>query len=263
MMRLLASILFGGAAALMTTQAGRLTAIRSTRRKNPITGKRRRTLLGATGVVLGTEDELQRLVSRRMLLVAGASVLGVLAVWARTDAVGLAAAFLLMLIAWQMPVWRARRKEEERRNAIEVEIVDALGEMVMGVEAGLTLEATMNIYATRHHTPLADEFRAVLDRISLGISRDMSLKEMLDRTPTQGMQLFVAAVRQNQRIGAPLATVLRQQAATARRRRRQTIEEQSAKLAMKMVFPTVFCVLPALMIVVVGPALIRTLESLS
>ena len=246
MMRLLASILFGGAAALMTTQAGRLTAIRSTRRKNPITGKRRRTLLGATGVVLGTEDELQRLVSRRMLLVAGASVLGVLAVWARTDAVGLAAAFLLMLIAWQLPVWRARRKEEERRNAIEVEIVDALGEMVMGVEAGLTLEATMNIYATRHHTPLADEFRAVLDR-----------------TPTQGMQLFVAAVRQNQRIGAPLATVLRQQAATARRRRRQTIEEQSAKLAMKMVFPTVFCVLPALMIVVVGPALIRTLESLS
>lgn len=121
----------------------------------------------------------------------------------------------------------------------------------------------MNIYATRHQTPLADEFRAVLDRISLGVSRDLSLKEMLDRTPTQGMQLFVAAVRQNQRIGAPLATVLRQQASTARRRRRQTIEEQSAKLAMKMVFPTVFCVLPALMIVVVGPALIRTLQSLT
>jgi tight adherence protein C len=212
--------------------------------------------------VLGTEDELQRLVSRRVLFVAAASVLGVLAVWARTDVVGLATALLLLVIAWQLPVWRARRKEDDRRKAIEVEIVDALGEMVMGVEAGLTLEATMNIYATRHDSPLADEFRAALDRISFGISRDMSLKEMLDRTPTLGMQLFVAAVRQNQRIGAPLATVLRQQAATARRRRRQTIEEQSAKLAMKMVFPTVFCVLPALMIVVVGPALIRTLESL-
>ena len=261
-MRLLASLLFGGAAALMTTQAGRLTAIRSTKRKAPITGKRRSSLLGATGVVLGTEAELQRLVARRTMLVAGASMLGVLAVWVRTDVVGLAAALLLLVVAWQLPVWRARRKEDERRNTIELEIVDALGEMVMGVEAGLTLEATMNIYATRHHSPLADEFRAVLDRISLGVSRDMSLKEMLDRTPTQGMQLFVAAVRQNQRIGAPLATVLRQQATTARRRRRQTIEEKSAKLAMKMVFPTVFCVLPALMIVVVGPALIRTLQSL-
>ncbi len=121
----------------------------------------------------------------------------------------------------------------------------------------------MNIYATRHQSPLAEEFRAVLDRVALGVSRDLSLKEMLDRTPTPGIQLFVAAVRQNQRIGAPLATVLRQQASTARRRRRQSIEEQSAKLAMKMVFPTVFCVLPALMIAVVGPALIRTLESLS
>jgi tight adherence protein C len=247
----------------MTTQAGRLTAVRSTKRKTPITGKRRRTLLGATGLVLGTEAELQRLVARRVILVAGASMLGVLAVWARTDTVGLAAALLMLLIAWQMPVWRARRREEERRIAIDTELVDALGEMVMGVEAGLTLEATMNIYANRHRTPLADEFRAVLDRISLGISRDMSLKEMLDRTPTHSMQLFVAAIRQNQRIGAPLATVLRQQATTARRRRRQAIEEQSAKLAMKMVFPTVFCVLPALMIVVVGPALIRTLESLS
>ncbi|NCZ88296.1 MAG: hypothetical protein EBY92_03730, partial [Actinobacteria bacterium] len=129
-MRLLASLLFGGAAALMTAQAGRLTAIRSTKRRAPITGKRRSSLLGATGVVLGTEAELQRLVARRTVLVAGASMLGVLAVWVRTDVVGLAAAILLLVIAWQLPVWRARRKEEARRNAIEVEIVDALGEMV-------------------------------------------------------------------------------------------------------------------------------------
>ena len=261
-MRLLASVLFGGAAALTTTQAGRLTSFRLRKPRLPISGKRRRSLLGATGVVLGTEAELQRLIARRTMLVAGASVLGVLIVWARSDVFGLAAAFLFFVAAWQLPVWRARRQGVIRRNAIEVELVDALGEMVMGVEAGLTLEAAMNTYATRHHSPLADEFRAVLDRISLGVSRDMSLKELLDRTPTLGVQLFVAAVRQNQRIGAPLATVLRQQATTARRRRRQTIEEQSAKLAMKMVFPTVFCVLPSLMIVVVGPALIRTIASL-
>lgn len=262
-MRIVASLLFGGAAALLTTQAGRLTALRSTKLRVPIVGRRRRSLLGATGVVLGTEAELQRLVTRRVLLVALASGVGVLMVWARTDVVGLSLALATILVAWQWPVWFARRKEQDRRNAIEVEIVDALGEMVMGVEAGLTLEATMNIYATRHRSPLAEEFRAALDRVALGVSRDLSLKEMLDRTPTPGMQLFVAAVRQNQRIGAPLATVLRQQASTARRRRRQNIEEQSAKLAMKMVFPTVFCVLPALMIAVVGPALIRTLESLS
>lgn len=262
-MRLVASLLFGGAASLMTVQAGRISAVRIRRPRNPVTGRRRSNLLDATGTVFGTEAELQRLVGRRVLLVAAASALGVGTVWIRADLVGLAAAFSLLFVAWQLPVWIARRREEERRNAVETEIVDALGEMVMGVEAGLTLEAVMNVYATRHHSPLANEFRTMLDRITLGISRDMALKEMLDRTPTTGMQLFVAAIRQNQRIGAPLATVLRQQAGTARRRRRQAIEERSAKLAMKMVFPTVFCVLPALMIVVVGPALIRTLQSLT
>ena len=262
-MRVLISLLFGSAASLMTVQAGRISSVRIRRPRNPVTGRRRSSLLNATGTVFGTEAELQRLVSRRVLLVAAASALGVGAVWVRSDLVGLAAAFILLFVAWQLPVWRARAREEERRSAVETEIVDALGEMVMGVEAGLTLEAVMNIYATRHHSPLADEFRAMLDRIALGVSRDTALREMLDRTPTTGMQLFVAAIRQNQRIGAPLATVLRQQASTARRRRRQSIEEQSAKLAMKMVFPTVFCVLPALMIVVVGPALIRTLQSLS
>lgn len=248
---------------MVTVQAGRLPAIRMRLPRGPITGRRRRALLGATGVVLGTEEELRQLVNRRVLLVVLASVVGVLAVWARPDVVGLAAAFGTLAVAWQLPTWRARRHESQRRAAIEVEIVDALGEMTMGVESGLTLEAVMNIYATRHRSPLADEFRTMLQRISLGVSRDEALKTMLDRTPTSGMQLFVAAVRQNQRIGAPLATVLRQQASTARRRRRQAIEERSAKLAMKMVFPTVFCILPALMIVVVGPALIRILQSLA
>ncbi len=239
-MRLAASVLFGGAAALMTVQAGRLPLIRGKKIQISFDYWKRRTWL-----------------------VAAASAVGVLMVWARPDVVGVALAFLLMFVAWQTPVWRARRQEDARRNSVERELVDALGEMVMCVEAGLTLEAAMNIYANRHTSPLADEFRAVLDRVALGVSRDVSIAQMLDRTPTPGMQMFVAAIRQNQRIGAPLATVLRQQAATARRRRRQAIEEHSAKLAMKMVFPTVLCVLPALMIVVVGPAFIRTLQSLT
>lgn len=239
-MRFAASMLFGGAAALMTLQAGRLTSIRARKIHIPFEYWQRRTWL-----------------------VAAASAVGVFMVWVRPDVVGVALAFLLMYVAWQTPVWRARRKEDARRHSVERELVDALGEMVMCVEAGLTLEAAMNIYANRHSSPLAAEFRAVLDRVALGVSRDDSIAQMLERTPTSGMQMFVAAIRQNQRIGAPLATVLRQQAATARRRRRQAIEEHSAKLAMKMVFPTVLCVLPALMIVVVGPAFIRTLQSLS
>ncbi len=261
-MQALAAVLFGAAAALLTLQAGRIPLRRRRRTARPITGRRRDLLLRATGVVHGTEAELRRFVRRRVGIVAAASVAAVMIVWAEPSGVRLAAAPALLAGAWQLPATLARARERRRREAVELEIVDALGEMVMGVEAGLTLESVMSLYAARHSTPLAAEYATMLDRISLGASRDTALGEFVERTPTDGVRMFVAAVRQNQRIGAPLGDVLRRQAGTARRRRRQAIEERSAKLAMKMVFPTVFCILPALMIVVVGPALIRTLASL-
>jgi tight adherence protein C len=227
-MQLVRSLLFASAAGLLTHQSGRLLIRRTSEPRATITGRRRSALVTATGTVLGTEAELHRLVVQRMIAVAVAAALAAVVVWWRADIAGISIAALLFLGAWQLPLIFARRRETARRAAVDLEMTDALGEMVMSVEAGLAL----------------------------------ALKEMVDRTPTSAMQLFVAAIRQNQRIGAPLATVLRQQASTARRRRRQDVEERSTKLAMKMVFPTVLCILPALMIVVVGPAIIRTLQSL-
>ena len=145
---------------------------------------------------------------------------------------------------------------------MELELSDALGELVMGVEAGLTLEAVMGQYALRHRTALADEFGFVLDRVSVGVPRTVALDQMRERTPTPGVSMFVSAVQQNQKLGTPLAGVLRQQGETARRRRRQAVEEHAAKLSLKMIFPTVFCILPTLLVVIVGPAIVRLVESL-
>lgn len=156
----------------------------------------------------------------------------------------------------------ARLGVERRRTEFDVELIDALGEMVMGVEAGLTLDAVLAHYSDRHDTPVGREFRNLLDRIRLGTSRRDALREFVERNPTAGARSFVSAVEQNQTLGTPLAGVLRQQAATERRRRRQAVEEKAAKLSLKMVFPTVFCVLPVLLIVVVGPAIIRLVDTL-
>jgi tight adherence protein C len=76
------------------------------------------------------------------------------------------------------------------------------------------------------------------------------------------MSMFVSAVQQNQKLGTPLAVVLRQQGETARRLRRQAVEEHAAKLSLKMIFPTVFCILPTLLVVIVGPAIRRFVSSL-
>lgn len=261
-MRILAATLFALGAALVVSPITVLSRKLTKDRARPITGKRRDSMLRSTGIVNGTESGLQRMVRQRVGFVLVASVIAVVLVLSNQSLISFAVTPVLLFGAWSFPSSLARTRERARRKAIELEIVDSLGEMVMGVEVGLTLESVMRLYASRHSTPLANEFRNYLDRVSLGATRDTALAELEARTPTNGLQLFVAAIRQNHRIGAPLGTVLRQQASTARRRRRQAIEEQSAKISMKMVFPTVFCILPALLVVVVGPAIIRTLQTL-
>jgi len=189
------------------------------------------------------------------------AVLGLGFVAARPNAGTVAAASMMAAAGWQIPLIRARSREELRRKRFDLELSDALGEMVMGVEAGLTLEAVMNLYARAHQTELSREFSRVIDLVGLGSTRSAALEEFRTRTPTPFVSMFVSAVQQNQRLGTPLATVLRQQGRTARRRRQQAVEEYAAKLSLKMIFPTVFCVLPVLLIVIVGPAVIRVIES--
>jgi len=188
---------------------------------------------------------------------------GALVVASSPSGTNVLAAMMMAAGGWQGPLIIARSRERSRREAFELELSDALGEMVMGVEAGLTLESVMQQYARRHSSSLASEFSLVLDRVSLGYPRVAALEEFAARTPVPGVRLFVSAVQQNQMLGVPLADVLRQQSDTARRRRRQAVEEHAAKLSLKMIFPTVFCILPVLLVVICGPSIVRLMEALS
>lgn len=260
MSAVLATMCFGGAAAIAVGQAPRATHLFRLRN---LSARRRRSVEDAVGVVAGTEDGLRRIARRQVI---GASTVGglglTIAAMAPTPTNVLAAA-LMAAAGWQGPLIIARSRERARREAFELELSDALGEMVMGVEAGLTLESVMQQYARRHTTPLAEEFGVVLDRVSIGYPRTKALEEFAIRTPGHNVRLFVSAVQQNQMLGVPLADVLRQQGETARRRRRQAVEEHAAKLSLKMIFPTVFCILPVLLIVICGPSIVRLLEALS
>jgi len=227
-----------------------------------VSSRRRPALLEATGIVFGTDRELARIARQQLVATISLSALAVMLFLSSPSSTTALAAIPMVLLGWKGPLIVVRARETSRRRAVEVELVDALGEMVMGVEAGLTLDVVMLRYAHNRSTPLATEFRSVLDRIQLGAPRVEALAAMADRTPTPIVRMFAAALVQNQRLGTPLASVLRQQAATARRQRRQAVEERAAKVPMKMIFPTVFCILPVLMIVVVGPAIVRLVHVL-
>ena len=230
-------------------------------KKIKIGPKRRASLREAIGLVRGTESGLQSVLRTQILSSLVAGISGVIVVALRPTILTVFSVLVVVAGAWQVPLVINRSREHKRRRMFEIELSDALGEMVMGVEAGLTLEAVMNQYSKRHLSSLASEFARVLDRINLGSSRMAALEEFRDRTPTPGVRMFVSAVQQNQKLGTPLASVLRQQSQTARRRRRQAVEEHAAKLSLKMIFPTIFCILPVLLIVVVGPAIIRMIDT--
>lgn len=254
-----AAVLFGMSAGLVTVNSD-FSRVHLPHRE--ISGRRIAALRDATGTVFGNDSNVRKVARQQHYAAASAAVFMFLAVVTRPNTMNVLAGVAVVAGAWQVPLLRARTVEKKRRHETDIELTDTLGEMVMGVEAGLTLEAVMNLYAQRHVTPLSAEFRWMLDRINLGTSRSTALQELSERTPTLEMQMFVSALQQNQKLGTPLAEVLRQQGASSRRRRRQAIEEAAAKLSLKMIFPTVFCVLPVLLIVIVGPAIVRLVHTM-
>jgi len=201
-------------------------------------------------------------VTRFLACALFATAAALLAMTGRTRVVRLTSTVSGHLNRWQFPSLLRRQREIQRLRRLDLELIDSLGEMVMGLEAGLSFEAVLDAYSERRSSVLGVEFRTVLDDVRLGTSRLQALHNFESRNPTPTVRLFVSAVQQNSKLGAPLSATLRGQAEAARRQRRQAVEESAAKISLKMVFPTVFCILPVLMVVIVGPAVIRLVNSL-
>lgn len=253
------ALLYGTAASIA---AVRLSSARLRLPRRDLSVARQNTLVDAMGRVAGTPEKMRAVARQQLMATIVAVFLMTAVVASQPRLMNVLAAGAVVLGSRQVPLLTARSREKARRRAFDLELTDSLGEMVMGVEAGLTLEAVMNLYARRHDSPLGREFRVMIDRINLGTPRTVALQEFAERTPTLEAQTFVSALQQNHKLGTPLAEVLRQQGASSRRRRRQAVEEAAAKLSLKMIFPTVFCILPVLMVVVVGPAVVRLVHSL-
>lgn len=248
----------GSHVATPVAQAHPSTNLRSAHRAIP--GERSRR--DALGAVEGTPEAVRKLLVRQVIATIGTGLFAALLVGSEPTPIGAIAALSSVGGAWQIPLVLARGRERQRRTAVDRDLTDAIGEMVMGVEAGLTLDAVMARYTDRHSNDLAREFAHLAAAIRSGRSRTEALTEMRDRTPTPILRSFISAVEQNVVLGTPLAAVLRKQAETTRRHRRQAAETRAAGVSMKMIFPTVFCILPVLMVVVVGPAIVRLVEVL-
>jgi len=150
---------------------------------------------------------------------------------------------------------------QERQQLVRRTLPDVLDTLVVSVEAGLGFEAALAQVVRNGRGPMVGEFARVLHEMQIGRPRVDALREMAARTTVTELRAFASAVVQASTLGIPMGKVLRQQSAEMRQRRRQRAEEAAQKVPVKILFPMIFCIFPALFVVVIGPAAIKILEA--
>jgi tight adherence protein C len=159
-------------------------------------------------------------------------------------------------------IWLSRRVKA-RQKEIRVALPNALDLLTISVEAGLGFDAAITRVTEKYHNALALEFTQVLNEARLGRPRLEALEDMARRNNVDELSNFIQAIVQSDQLGVGIAQVLRIQSEEMRRRRRQRAEEMGAKAALKMLFPMVGCIFPALFIVLLGPAGIQVYKQFS
>jgi len=148
-------------------------------------------------------------------------------------------------------------KAKRRREAIRAELPDALDLLAVSVEAGLGFDGAVAKLTEHMEGPLTEEFSLTLGQMRIGESRQDALKKLAERVETQEVATFARAIIQADQLGISLGRILRLQATDTRLKRQAAAEEKAMKAPIKMLFPTVLFIFPAMFLVILGPAMIQ------
>lgn len=195
-------------------------------------------------------------------LLAGIAFFGVafLPVSASRSALGTGFAGVL---GWMVPYFYVKRRMKHRQRELQRALPDALDLLVVCVEAGLGLnQALMRVSEEmdRISSDLADELTIVTLQIRAGTPRGEALKNFAERTGLPDVRSLVGVLVQTDRFGTSVGNALRVHSENLRDKRRQRAEEEAAKLSIKMLFPLIFFIFPAIFVVLLGPSFFRITE---
>jgi tight adherence protein C len=203
---------------------------------------------------------LARVIAVKPLLALAGFFLGILAYAVDPSAPKFALLLGITALCYFVPDLLLRNHAGKRRDAIKLELPNALDQMLISVQAGLGFETAMARAGESGKGPLSEELIRTLQDIQVGRSRKEAYLDLAQRVDVADLRSFVRAVVQADSYGIAIAGVLKSQAQVMRVKRRQRAEEHAMKMPVKMLFPLICSILPALFIVVLGPTVLSIME---
>ena len=166
------------------------------------------------------------------------------------------------LFGWYLPSMILDRKTKERHHLIDRELPELIDLLVVTVEAGIGFNGSLRLAAEELDGPLAQELRLTLQEQSMGLATTEALDNLAYRVDTPGVKAFVRGISQGETLGVSISQILRNLADEMRKKRKATAEELAQKAPIKMLFPLIFLIFPAMFVVLLLPALIQISKSL-
>ncbi len=226
-------------------------------------GEKLSRLLSQAGFLRSADSQVFQVL--RVSGIAAGALLGITAGWIVAHSIllfGLVGAVL----GYVLPGYILARKARKRQNQIARQLSDVLDLLVVCVEAGLGLFEAIKIVGKeteRQRQAIGRELSLVSGEINAGASLGQALRGLAERTAVEDIKPLAATLIQSEQLGAQIAPALRASSDALRTRRRLRAEEAAQKTTIKILFPLVLFVLPAMMMVIVGPALIQIMRTLS
>jgi tight adherence protein C len=163
----------------------------------------------------------------------------------------------IVLLCWLLPLAYVDSQGRKRRDSIERSLPEVIDLLVVTLEAGLSLPQAMRLASSRLRGPIAQELRLTLQEQNMGLTLVEALANFQRRVDTPAVRLFARSIAQGESLGVPISQLMRNLSAEMRKRRKAYAEEKAQKAPVKMLFPLVFLIYPAVFVVLIVPAMLN------
>jgi tight adherence protein C len=189
----------------------------------------------------------------RILATLGVGGLVILTGIAGSSGVVVLLGLITAFMVWFLPAAAIRTRGQQRLDRIDRDLPELIDVLAVTVESGMGFGSSFQLLVGRFEGPLGDELRLTTQEQTMGLSSEAALDNMLIRCDTPSVRAFVRSVRQGEELGVSIGATLRNVATEVRKRRRAQARERAQRAPLKLLFPLVFLIFPAMLLVIMFP----------